>query len=582
MPTREFHIVGGLDMKAGLELLHRHAPRAQGAPSAGAHQGAHRGRDRAHRADREGDRARRAARAARGGARHSLPGGGAEVFSTAVRATIAERKLTGEEWIRVHRTAHELGIPTNCTMLYGHVETAEDRIEHLVDAPRAAGRDRRLPRLHPAGLPSGPQRAGRRAAVGWAPRRRATRISRTSPSARLFLDNVPHIKTHWMMVTPFLSQIALSFGVQRRRGHGGVREGVSRGRRAHPDAHALPRAGPAHSRRGQAAGRARQPLSARARPVRRSAARAVAPAGRRAAGGARRMRLGRIPWINCYPVYGAIDRGLVRVPAELVTGTASELNDLLAAGRAAGERRLGGGVRAERGGAISCCPTSRSPATGRCTASRCSRAARSTSSTAARCCGPRRRARRCCCSISSPATAGACGPGTPRRAPRPRISTRCPACRTRRCSSSATRRSCSPREERYPVRVDLGAEWKAWTGLPFVFAVWAARRDAGLDAVQAVHRRLLESRAWGLAHLDAPRRGRGAQHWRPGVRVSRVSRRSGLRAVLPPPRRAHRFLPSAGPGGAGAGRIAVLHLGRLAAPLPGLGRSRVSITLQPS
>src|SRR6185295_4477415 len=54
----------------------------------------------------------------------------------------------------------------------------------------------------------------------------------------------------------------------------------------------------------------------------------------------------------------------------------------------------------------------------------------------------------------------------------------------------------------YPVRVDLGAEWKAWTGLPFVFAVWAARRDAGLDAVQAVHRGLLESRRWGLAHLD--------------------------------------------------------------------------------
>jgi aminodeoxyfutalosine synthase len=53
------------------------------------------------------------------------------VFSTAVRATIADRKLTGEEWIRVHREAHELGIPTNCTMLYGHVETAADRVEHM-------------------------------------------------------------------------------------------------------------------------------------------------------------------------------------------------------------------------------------------------------------------------------------------------------------------------------------------------------------------------------------------------------------------------------------------------------------------
>ena len=57
-------------------------------------------------------------------------------------------------------------------------------------------------------------------------------------------------------------------------------------------------------------------------------------------------------------------------------------------------------------------------------------------------------------------------------------------------------------ESLYPVRVDLGAEWKAWTGLPFVFAVWAARREAGLDAVRRIHGGLLESRAWGLAHLD--------------------------------------------------------------------------------
>ena len=54
----------------------------------------------------------------------------------------------------------------------------------------------------------------------------------------------------------------------------------------------------------------------------------------------------------------------------------------------------------------------------------------------------------------------------------------------------------------YSHKVDLGAEWKAWTGLPFVFAVWAARRDAPLPGVQAVHAGLLRSRDWGLAHLD--------------------------------------------------------------------------------
>src|SRR5436309_13004592 len=62
----------------------------------------------------------------------SLPGGGAEVFSPAARATIADKKLTGEEWLSVHREAHRLGLPSNCTMVYGHVETTADRADHLV------------------------------------------------------------------------------------------------------------------------------------------------------------------------------------------------------------------------------------------------------------------------------------------------------------------------------------------------------------------------------------------------------------------------------------------------------------------
>src|SRR3989449_10836349 len=62
----------------------------------------------------------------------SLPGGGAEVFSPAARATTADKKLSGEEWLAVHREAHRLGIPANCTMLYGHVETMADRVDHLL------------------------------------------------------------------------------------------------------------------------------------------------------------------------------------------------------------------------------------------------------------------------------------------------------------------------------------------------------------------------------------------------------------------------------------------------------------------
>jgi aminodeoxyfutalosine synthase len=141
----------------------------------------------------------------------SLPGGGAEVFSTAVRATIAERKLTGQEWLAVHREAHGLGIPSNCTMLYGHVETADDRIEHL-SALRSlqdetGGFLTYIPlAYHPDNNELG-EELGR---VGTATT--GFEDLKNIAVGRLFLDNIAHMKTHWPMVTPFLSQIALSFG----------------------------------------------------------------------------------------------------------------------------------------------------------------------------------------------------------------------------------------------------------------------------------------------------------------------------------------------------------------------------------
>jgi aminodeoxyfutalosine synthase len=141
----------------------------------------------------------------------SLPGGGAEVFSTAVRATIAERKLTGQEWLAVHREAHRLGIPTNCTMLYGHVETADDRIEHLTMLRQlqeeTGGFLTYIPlAYHPDHNELG-EELGR---VGTATT--GYEDLKNIAVGRLFLDNIPHLKTHWPMVTPFLSQIALSFG----------------------------------------------------------------------------------------------------------------------------------------------------------------------------------------------------------------------------------------------------------------------------------------------------------------------------------------------------------------------------------
>ena len=210
MPTREFHIVGGLHPKLSLAyytdmirgLRERHPT---------VHIKALTAVEIAHLARIERCSVREVLVALREAGLTSLPGGGAEVFSTAVRATIAERKLTGEEWLKVHREAHLLDIPTNCTMLYGHVETAADRIEHLAMLrglqDETQGFLTYIPlAYHPDHNELG-EELGR---VGTA----TTGYEDLKNIAvwRLFLDNIPHVKTHWPMVTPFLSQVALSFG----------------------------------------------------------------------------------------------------------------------------------------------------------------------------------------------------------------------------------------------------------------------------------------------------------------------------------------------------------------------------------
>jgi aminodeoxyfutalosine synthase len=210
MPTREFHIVGGLHPKLRLSyytdmirgLKERHP---------GVHIKALTAVEIAHLARIEKISEREVLLAMKEAGLTSLPGGGAEVFSTAVRATIAERKLTGEEWLRVHRVAHELGIPTNCTMLYGHVETAVDRVEHLsmlrTLQDDTGGFLTYIPlAYHPDHNELG-EEMGRlgSATTGY-------EDLKNIAVGRLFLDNIPHVKTHWPMVTPFLSQVALSFG----------------------------------------------------------------------------------------------------------------------------------------------------------------------------------------------------------------------------------------------------------------------------------------------------------------------------------------------------------------------------------
>src|SRR5689334_666478 len=214
--TREFHIVGGLDMKAGL-AYYSEMFRGLKARHPQVHIKALTAVEIAHIARIEKMSVRDVLIALREAGLDTMPGGGAEVFSPGVRATIADKKLAGEEWIAVHREAHGLGIRTNCTMLYGHVESIEDRINHLGMLrdlqDETGGFLAYIPlAYHPDNNELGAE-LGRQGTA-------TTGVDDLKNLAvgRLFLDNFEHIKSHWIMVTPALSQLSLHFGVNDLEG----------------------------------------------------------------------------------------------------------------------------------------------------------------------------------------------------------------------------------------------------------------------------------------------------------------------------------------------------------------------------
>jgi aminodeoxyfutalosine synthase len=214
--TREFHIVGGLDMKAGLDY-YREMFRGLKERYPQVHIKALTAVEIAHVARISKLSVRDTLIALREAGLDTMPGGGAEVFSPGVRATIADKKLSGEEYINVHREAHTLGIRTNCTMLYGHVETFADRMAHLAMLrdlqDETAGLLAYIPlAYHPDNNE-----------LGETLHRTGTATSgfddlKNLAVGRLFLDNFDHIKSHWIMVTQFTSQISLAFGVNDLEG----------------------------------------------------------------------------------------------------------------------------------------------------------------------------------------------------------------------------------------------------------------------------------------------------------------------------------------------------------------------------
>jgi aminodeoxyfutalosine synthase len=136
----------------------------------------------------------------------SLPGGGAEIFAERVRKKICREKATAAEWLEVHRVAHRMGLRTNCTMLYGTVETLAERVDHMLRLralqAETGGFQTFIPlSFHPDGN-----------ALGKLPAPTGMDDLRTYAVARLMLSNIDHIKAYWIMLGVKTAQIAQSFG----------------------------------------------------------------------------------------------------------------------------------------------------------------------------------------------------------------------------------------------------------------------------------------------------------------------------------------------------------------------------------
>ncbi|MBI4567672.1 MAG: aminofutalosine synthase MqnE [Planctomycetes bacterium] len=136
----------------------------------------------------------------------SMPGGGAEVFSDRIQRKIFRTKIKYPRWFEIHAAAHRLGLKTNMTMLYGHIETAEEKVTHLIRGREAQDRSGGFLTFIP--LLFHPENT----ALRKLPKARPIHSLREIAVARLMADNVPHVKTYWIMTGLETAQIALTFG----------------------------------------------------------------------------------------------------------------------------------------------------------------------------------------------------------------------------------------------------------------------------------------------------------------------------------------------------------------------------------
>jgi aminodeoxyfutalosine synthase len=136
----------------------------------------------------------------------SCPGGGAEIFHPRVRKIICDHKTSGQMWLNTARKAHQAGLHSNATMLYGHVETEEERVDHLVKLRELQDETHGFVTFIP--LAFHPDNT----ALSHIPRTSGYLDLRNIAVSRLMLDNFDHIKAYWIMLTPSIAQIAQRFG----------------------------------------------------------------------------------------------------------------------------------------------------------------------------------------------------------------------------------------------------------------------------------------------------------------------------------------------------------------------------------
>ncbi|MHC1791981.1 CofH family radical SAM protein [Solidesulfovibrio sp.] len=218
-PIREIHVVGGLNPELPLEYyLDMLRAIARQCPRAGIK--AFTAVEVAHLADVRGVSEFEILAALKAAGLMMLPGGGAEVFSPSLRQKLCPEKISGERWLQIHATAHGMGLPTNATMLFGHIENWSDRVAHLSALRDLQDLTGGFTCFIPLAYQPGNNALGAKGPDGLT-------VLRVMALSRLFLDNIPHLKAYWAMLGIKTAQMALWAGaddfdgtiVEERIGH---------------------------------------------------------------------------------------------------------------------------------------------------------------------------------------------------------------------------------------------------------------------------------------------------------------------------------------------------------------------------